>query len=344
MGCLCSCCVRHDVGEGYNAYFPIAESQWPIVYSPFYNIRFGGLENLHPFDSKKWGRVYDILEASGMVRQETIVEPREVSREALLTVHTQRYLNSLDSPCTVAAITEVPPVACLCPCLIEKYVLRPFRYHTAGTILAARLAVERGWAINIGGGFHHCSSDSGGGFCVYADITLAIRFLFDQVEHIKRAMIVDLDAHQGNGHEHDFMDDENVYIMDVYNFDIYPFDRRAKRGIQRNVTLQHFTEDDEYLRIVTRNLQQAFGEFNPDIVVYNAGTDVLEGDSLGMLSITEQGIIKRDEIVFSVVRGKEIPIVMVTSGGYQRRTAEVIARSILNLRNKRLIDNGPSAQ
>ena len=61
---------------------------------------------------------------------------------------------------------------------------------------AARLAVERGWAINIGGGFHHCSSDSGGGFCVYADITLAIRFLFHQVAGINRAMIVDLDAHQ----------------------------------------------------------------------------------------------------------------------------------------------------
>ena len=61
---------------------------------------------------------------------------------------------------------------------------------------AAKLAIERGWAINVGGGFHHCSSDKGGGFCAYADISLALRFLFQRVAGVTSAMIVDLDAHQ----------------------------------------------------------------------------------------------------------------------------------------------------
>ena len=93
---------------------------------------------------------------------------------------------------------------------------------------AAKLAMERGWAINIGGGFHHCSADHGGGFCAYADITLAIKFLFGRFESVKRAMIIDLDAHQGNGHERDFVGDDRVYIMDVYNRGIYPHDGYAK--------------------------------------------------------------------------------------------------------------------
>ncbi|XP_076972525.1 histone deacetylase 11 isoform X7 [Tamandua tetradactyla] len=187
------------------------------------------------------------------------------------------------------------------------------------------------------GGFHHCSSDRGGGFCAYADITLAIKFLFERVEGISRATIVDLDAHQGNGHERDFMDDSRVYIMDVYNRHIYPGDRFAKQAIRRKVELEWGTEDDEYLDKVERNIKKALQEYPPDVVVYNAGTDILDGDRLGGLSISPEGIVKRDELVFRVVRSRQVPILMVTSGGYQKRTARIIADSILNLHGLGLI-------
>ncbi|XP_008072044.1 histone deacetylase 11, partial [Carlito syrichta] len=197
------------------------------------------------------------------------------------------------------------------------------------------------------GGFHHCSSDRGGGFCAYADITLAIKFLFERVEGISRATIIDLDAHQGNGHERDFMGDKRVYIMDVYNRHIYPGDRFAKQAIRRKVELEWGTEDDEYLSKVERNMHKALREHLPDVVVYNAGTDILEGDRLGGLSISPGGIVKRDELVFRVVRGLHVPILMVTSGGYQKRTARIIADSILNLSGLGLIgpeSTGVSAQ
>lgn len=208
--------------------------------------------------------------------------------------------------------------------------------------MAGKLAVERGWAINIGGGFHHCSSDRGGGFCAYADITLAIKFLFDRVEGISRATIIDLDAHQGNGHERDFMEDKRVYIMDVYNRHIYPGDRFAKQAIRRKVELEWGTEDEEYLGKVEQHVEKALREYLPDVVVYNAGTDILEGDRLGGLAISPGGIVKRDELVFRVVRGHQVPILMVTSGGYQKRTARIIADSILNLHNLGLI--GPPSR
>ena len=97
--------------------------------------------------------------------------------------------------------------------------------------------MERGWAINLGGGFHHCCAEKGGGFCAYADITLAIRFLQRLLpdsapathQVARKAMIIDLDAHQGNGHERDFMNDKSVYILDIYNRGIYPHDGFAKR-------------------------------------------------------------------------------------------------------------------
>ncbi|KAK7499568.1 hypothetical protein BaRGS_00009220 [Batillaria attramentaria] len=326
-----------QAGHTTQLYIHVRETQWPMVYSNEYNISFCGLEKVHPFDAGKWGHIVEFLKDAGMVRDDTLVEPREAAEQDLLVVHTRRYLSSLKWSITVAGITEVPPVALLPNFLVQRKVLRPFRFQTGGTILAGKLAMERGWAINVGGGFHHCSGDKGGGFCAYADITLALRFLFDRVEGVSRAMIVDLDAHQGNGHERDFMDDDRVYIMDVYNRGIYPHDGFAKRAIKRRVELQHFTEDGEYLSLVRKHLEGALNEFTPDILVYNAGTDILDGDPLGALSISAQGIIERDQIVFQKARTRGIPVLMVTSGGYLRETARIIANSILNLRQLGLI-------
>jgi len=130
---------------------------------------------------------------------------------------------------------EVPPVLVLPSWLVRKRVLEPMQIQTSGTIMAAKLAMSCGWAINLGGGFHHCSATRGGGFCPYADITLAIQLLRYEFPRVKKVMIVDLDAHQGNGHERDFINDTNTYIMDMYNDRIYPDDRYAKKGIANAV-------------------------------------------------------------------------------------------------------------
>ncbi|GFO45055.1 5-hydroxytryptamine receptor 1b, partial [Plakobranchus ocellatus] len=315
----------------------IKETQWPIIYSPEYNIAFCGLERLHPFDAGKWGRIFEFLKEAGMVRDDTVIEPMEAKEEELLVVHSKQYLGELRWSVNVAAITEVPPVALLPNFIVQRKVLRPFRYQTSGTIMAGRLALERGWAINIGGGFHHCCATKGGGFCAYADITLCIKFAFEKLEGVARAMIIDLDAHQGNGHERDFMNDNRVFILDVYNRSIYPHDGFAKRAIARKVELAPFTDDRAYLDAVRRHVEGALNQFEPHLVVYNAGTDILDGDPLGCLSVSAQGIIERDQIVFQKCRTRGIPVVMVTSGGYQRQTARIVADSVLNLHSLHLI-------
>ena len=96
------------------------------------------------------------------------------------------------------------------------------------------------------------------------------------------------------------------------------------------------------MKAVDTHVEGALNEFKPDLVVYNAGTDVLEGDPLGLLSVSKQGIITRDEIVWQKVRQRNIPLIMLTSGGYQRSTAAIIADSIANLHRLSLIDLKPS--
>nr|XP_020836904.1 histone deacetylase 11 isoform X1 [Phascolarctos cinereus] len=357
-------------------YEEVSKTCWPIIYSPKYNITFLGLEKLHPFDAGKWGKVINFLKEENFLADVMMVEAREATDEDLRVVHTQRYLNRLKWSFVVATITEIPPVFCLPNFVVQRHVLRPLRTQTGGTIMAGKLAIERGWAINIGrllynqlfdqlchrgwkrhkpcfeeplcwtdkiprqcGGFHHCSSDKGGGFCVYADITLSIKFLFDRVEGVSKATIIDLDAHQGNGHERDFMDDSRVYIVDIYNRNIYPGDGFAKRAIKRKVELEWGTGDQDYLMKVDEHVKGALSDHEPDVIIYNAGTDILDGDPLGGLSVSAEGIIKRDEMVFRAARSQNIPIFMVTSGGYQKHTARIIADSILNLYNLGLIDH-----
>ncbi|CAD5119796.1 DgyrCDS8383 [Dimorphilus gyrociliatus] len=327
----------------------VGPHQWPIVFSPEYNISFFGMEKVHPFDAGKWGRIFDFLKEASMLSNDDIVQPCEASESDLLVYRqlANVLFNEVDRENIVRLehkylfdkVVEIPPVALVPNFIVQRKVMKPLRYQTAGTILAAQLAIKRGWAINIGGGFHHCSHDKGGGFCAYADITLAIRFLQSTFpDHCKRILIVDLDAHQGNGHERDFLSEgECVKILDVYNRNIYPFDGYAKRGISWKVELPSYTKDDTYLNIIDKYVKIALNKFQPNFILYNAGTDVLTGDPLGCLDITADGIISRDQIVFTEARKENIPILMVTSGGYQRSTATIIAESILNLRKLNLI-------
>ncbi|XP_028172661.1 histone deacetylase 11 [Ostrinia nubilalis] len=326
----------HTMGSDNSLYLDIRDDQWPLVYDDKYNVSFLGLERFHLFDAKKWRNIIEYLKNAELITDECLVKPHEAKKSDLLVVHTKKYLRSLKWSTKVAMIAEVPVVACLPNMLVQYAYLRPMRLQTGGSILAGKLALERGWSINVGGGFHHCSGDKGGGFCPYADITLLIQFLIMN-RLIQNAMIVDLDAHQGNGYERDFLGVPEVYIMDMYNRNIYPKDKEAKQAIRRKVELNNKVEDLEYMLKLRQNLKAALNEFKPDILVYNAGTDILDSDPLGFMRISEVGIIKRDEFVFEICKEHHIPIVMLTSGGYLRKTARIIADSIINLHSKGLI-------
>uniref|UniRef100_A0A1I8PM92 Histone deacetylase 11 n=1 Tax=Stomoxys calcitrans TaxID=35570 RepID=A0A1I8PM92_STOCA len=309
----------------------------PIVYGKNYGVHFAKLEKLHPFDAQKGKNIKELLVKTQVVPLGKFYEPAEITKEELLHVHKEKYLRSLKWSLNVAKIAEIPILVFVPNCWVQCGYLKPMRFQAAGSIMAGKLALEYGWAINLGGGFHHCCSYKGGGFCPYADITLLIQRVFAEESHITQVMIVDLDAHQGNGHERDFMNNPYVYILDMYNFRIYPKDHEAKLAIRYAVELKPRTANKEYLAKLKKGLNFALQEFRPQLIVYNAGTDILEGDPLGYLSITPEGVMERDQFVFATCRSQGIPIVMLLSGGYLKASAKVIADSILNLKQKGLL-------
>ncbi|TNE32314.1 MAG: histone deacetylase [Alphaproteobacteria bacterium] len=305
----------------------------PVVYSPHYNISFRGLENLHPFDSKKYGRIYTELKQQKPDAVPRFITAAKPDAALLGLAHTAEYLETLQYARTIARITELGFLRVLPDKLANNLVLEPMKYQAGGSLQAALAALEHGWAVNLGGGFHHASSGNGEGFCPLADIGMIIKYLRREGK-IKKAMIIDLDAHQGNGHETDFTGDEDVYILDIYNSEIYPHDTKAKRGIDQAVELRAFSGDKLYFGLLDQALPQAFTAFQPDIVIYIAGTDILDGDPLGALAISADGILKRDEMVFRQAFDHDVPVVMLLGGGYQKSNAHIIAQSILNLDRK----------
>lgn len=295
-------------------------------------------------------RVVCVARAHGRAQY---VQPAECSEEDLLVVHTPQYLSSLKQSETVARVTEMLVLAYLPNSLLQQRVLRPMRLMVSGTIVSAFLAYAlkaahpeptyRAFSINMGGGMHHAHSGNGGGWCVYSDIVLAVRHLRTAMDEPQlRVMVVDLDVHQGNGIARDKLkfEDSNLFIVDVYNRFIYPQDTMAYAGIDVSEPIGMHEKDASYLATVRRALERAFAAFTPDLLIYNAGTDVLAGDPLGMTDVTPAAVVERDELVFREAFDRNVPVSMLLSGGYTKPlSARVIADSICNLYAKFELDN-----
>jgi len=305
----------------------------PIIFSEHYDIALLGLEKLHPFDTQKYGKVYNYLVEKAGIAKDRFYTPEPVFKKELLSVHTPEYLSSLKKSKNIAKIAELEILSLIPNTLLQKHLLQPMRYATGGTVLGCQLALKYGWAINLSGGYHHAKRDSGGGFCFFADIPIALYKVFEEKKNLK-ALIIDLDAHQGNGCEAILGDDPRVHILDVYNEEIYPWDFEARKYIDFDYPVKSYIEDKEYLKIVEKGIKKAMTKLKPGLIIYNAGTDILEGDPLGCMSISENGIIKRDEVVFKYALENRIPILMVLSGGYTHKSAEIIGKSIENIFKK----------
>jgi histone deacetylase 11 len=303
-----------------------------IVYSPHYDIRFLGLEKLHPFDSCKYSRTWKALTYRFGDRLQSLhLSPTHpIALETLSAVHTDQYLTQLKQPKYVAKALELPPLRFLPLCVLEQQVLKPMQLATLGTVMAAEAALEHGMAINLSGGYHHASGDCGEGFCIYADIAVAIAALrrSQKLRPSDPVAIVDLDAHQGNGLGRIFYDDPAVHILDMYNADIYPKDYWARAQINCNIPLAAGTRDEQYLGELKDRLPSFLQNIRPKIAFYNAGTDIYERDPLGGLRVSRQGVLDRDRFVFDTFAAAGIPWAMVLSGGYTRESHRLVAESV----------------
>ncbi len=268
----------------------------------------------HVFPVKKYRAVYERLLLAG-IKKENFYLPQPATDEELLLVHTPRYLKKLKTgsltPVEIAAL-ELP----FSPELIQFAWLA-----VGGTVLTARLALEQGLAVHIGGGFHHAFPDHGEGFCVLNDIAVAVEKM-RQEGRIARAMIVDCDLHQGNGTAFVFAGKDDTFTFSIHQMDIYPAEKPAS---SLDVELWSGGGDVEYLSAIRNNFPRLFREFKPDLVFYLAGADPYEKDKLGSLRLTKEGLRERDKIVVDGARALRIPVAVALAGGYAVEFEDTVA-------------------
>lgn len=305
--------------------------QKPVIYSPSYDLTVEVSNAEHPVDTRKSSHVFNELVKRGLIAAGQEMAPQRLTDADLAAVHTQAHLERLHDPVSLAKIFQVPAVGRMAMTDIDQEILDPMRYQAGGSVMAGEAALEHGWSVNLGGGYHHASSDHGHGFCAIADVTLAVQALRAKHPEIKNVMIIDFDAHQGDGYARDFKDDAGVFIVDVYARNLFPKDEEAQERINVGQPMALGANDAEYLPVIERVLSDADKDFTPDFIFYIAGTDILDGDPLGHASVSRHGVMERDEMVFKYALEKQIPIAMLFGGGYQPDSAVLIADSIENL-------------
>jgi acetoin utilization deacetylase AcuC-like enzyme len=300
------------------------------AYHPDYYV---ALPPTHPFPMAKYPLLFEALGREGLLRPDEVIEPGEASLADLRLVHDEGYLDRLAAGTLEAAAIRKIGVPW------SPALWRRSRLAAQGTLEAARAALEDGLAANLAGGTHHAFAAHGEGFCLLNDVAVAIRVL-QRDGRARRALVIDLDVHQGNGTAAIFAGDADVFTFSMHGERNYPL---QKMRSTLDVGLADGIGDDDYLGLLARHLDGVFSAFLPDVAFYLAGVDPARGDRYGRLALSDDGIARRERHVLEACLSRGLPLAITIAGGYAPtpgRTAEL--HSIV-FREAQRLATGPKA-
>jgi acetoin utilization deacetylase AcuC-like enzyme len=287
----------------------------------------------HRFPGAKYALLRDRIIAEGVAPAARIHDPEAAGDDLLRLVHTAEYVERITRG-ELDAAEERRLGFPWSAQLVERS-----RRTVGGTMAAAAHALVHGVAMNLSGGTHHAFPDHGEGFCVFNDVAITIRRL-QREGRIRRAVVIDLDVHQGNGTHAVFTGDRSVFTFSMHGAHNYPF-RSMAVGVADgtshsrwgyavrvpgtlDIELPDGTGDVEYLERLADALPGVLHDAQPDLAVYLAGADPHEGDRLGRMKLTFAGLERRDALVIHACREVGIPVATVIGGGYGREIADTV--------------------
>ncbi len=300
-----------------------------VIYHKNYNINLGLLNYLHPFDGTKFKKIEGELTSHPSIK---FLEPNNsasmvIIDEFLTDVMRLRVRNRNG----IFQALEVPKIPLIGFSFLDRKILTPMRWGVAGTVLGGMEALKNGGVYwNLSGGYHHAMQQNMEGFCIYNDIGICHQQLVKQgvLSPEDKILIIDTDAHHGNGNAYTFMENERVTLLDIYNAGIYPSSSYTRDRVNIPVPLPPGTDGKAYLKHYRDALEQLDSDYRIAFVV--AGTDVLASDKLGRLFLTIDDVIQREKMTLDALKQRDIPTVMLGGGGYSKESAECVAKSILH--------------
>ena len=305
-----------------------------LVYRDDFYLPFG---NAHVFPGLKYKLIRERLLETGVAHAGDFVPAEPIALEDVLRVHEAGFVDRLVQGTLAAAEIrrmELP---------YSKALVKATLLGCGGTLQAARLALGNGIAMSIGGGFHHAHPDHGEGFCMLHDVAIALRRLLAEGT-IRRAMVIDLDVHHGNGTAAIFPpapngagmreqlasgeiegscgpSEDGVFTISLHQRNNYPL---YKPPSSIDVHLEDGTGDAAYLDALELALNSGLTCFRPDLIVFVAGADPYVDDQLGGLALTLVGLTERDRTVFRAAQTAGVPVVSVYAGGYARKLEDTV--------------------
>ena len=281
-----------------------------LIYDDRYDLNLGA----HVFPSQKYRLVKEALLREGVAEAADFLSPAPAEDDDVLRVHSREWVRKLTtgklSPTELMRL-EIP---------WSREMVEACWLAAGGSILAGQRALADGFAANLAGGLHHAYPEHGEGFCAIHDVAVAIRRLqFDRA--IATAMVVDTDVHQGNGTAAIFGGDPGVFTLSIHQENNYPV---PKPPSNIDIHLPDGTGDEDYLARLEKHLVQALEEFHPDVIYYIGGADPYREDQLGGLSLTIEGLARRDALVFEHAHRRRVPVAATLAGGYARDTKDTV--------------------
>lgn len=272
----------------------------------------------HRFPMRKYRLTRDL--AAARVPDLELVQPLPASREALALAHDDAYIDAV----IAGTLTAREQREIGFPWSVE--MVERSRRSVGATQGASLAAMADGVAINLAGGTHHAYADKGSGFCVFNDVAVTARWLRRERKlhglSPLRMAVVDLDVHQGNGSAAILQHDKDVFTLSLHGEKNFPFRKEAS---DLDVGLPDGCADAEYLDALDLALDTMLDRFVPDFVFYLAGADPYEGDRLGRLALTVDGLAARDRRVFEMASSRGLPVAVAMAGGYGKVIEETCA-------------------
>ena len=267
----------------------------------------------HRFPMEKYSRLRELV---GTLPNLELLEAPSVSDTQILYAHDPHYLlKVIKGNLSADEQKEIGfPWS-------EKMVERS-RRSAGATIAAAKTATREGISGNLAGGTHHAYRNVGSGFCVFNDSAITARVLQKEINPKLKVAIIDLDVHQGNGTASILQHDASIFTLSIHGENNFPF---QKESSDLDIGLPDGCDDQTYLQSLSQSLDQLDDRFHPDFVIYLAGADPHEGDRLGRLKLSNDGMRLRDAAVFEYALDRQIPVAFSMAGGYGKEIESTIA-------------------
>jgi len=250
----------------------------------------------------------EMLVNSGVLSGEEIIDVDQASRYALERVHDPEYIRKIEEG-TLSHKEQMKLGLPIAPGLYSRSSV-----EAEATRMAVHAALEEGVSVCLAGGTHNAFREHGEGFCVFNDVAVAIRDLQQKQPNIK-IMVVDTDAHQGNGTNSLIGEDKNVFTYSIHVGLNY---QTRKVNGSMDVETVRYVEGDLYLDQLFMSLAKALDDFQPDLVIWVSGADVHKNDRFGQMMLGIKDLSLRDEVILSALIKNRIPVTVLYGGGYNR--------------------------